>query len=151
METVGISIDVYIGMLEDRRREVEPRGWTIPDAVWDYAMEMVKECGIDPAHSDPSVVVDNLAVNGDYSEVSDYGGLLDAIQDERRGRAMFLYETEDGGNVLSADEAEERYNTALDEWRGTAEVDEDADEDEEFSKTDEYEELCGSIGVCYSL
>lgn len=149
--TVEISMDDYISMLEDRRQEVEPRGWTIPDAVWDYAMETIEECGVDPDNSSPSYIVDNLAVNGDYGEVSEYGGLLDAISDTKRGNALFLYETEDGGSVISADDAQARYDDAKDEWLESVELDEDADEDEEFEKTDEYKALCGEIGVCYSL
>jgi hypothetical protein len=149
--TVEIDMDDYIGMLENRRQEVEPRGWTIPDAVWDYAMETIEECGVDPEHSSPSYIVDNLAVNGDYGEVSEYGGLLDAISDVHRGRAMFLYETCDGGKVIDEDEAQSRYEDARDEWLDNAELDEDADEDEEFKKTYAYKELCGEIGVCYSL
>jgi hypothetical protein len=151
MDTVEISMDDYLDMLDNRRGEIEPRGWTIPDAVWDYAMQVIEECGIDPEHSSPSYVVDNLAVNGDYGMVCDYGGILDAIQDERNGNAMFLYETKDGGSVIDADEAEERYENARDEWLENNLVDEDTDEDEAFEKTDEYLELCKEIGVCYSL
>ena len=149
--TVEISMDDYISMLEDRRQEVEPRGWAIPDAVWDYAIEAIEDCGVDPEHSSPSYIVDNLAVNGDYGEVSNYGGLLDAISDAERGRALFLYEIEDGGSVISPEDAQTRHDDARDEWLETVQLDEDADEDEEFCKTDAYKDLCAEIGVCYSL
>jgi hypothetical protein len=149
--TVEIDMDDYLDMLVDRRHEVEPRGWTVPDAVWDYAMETIEECGVSPEHSSPSYVVDNLAVNGDYGEVSNYNGLLDAISDTEQGNALFLYETQDGGSVISPEDAQTRYDDAKDEWLESAQLDEDADEDEEFEKTDEYKELCGEIGICYSL
>jgi hypothetical protein len=151
MTTVEISMYDYLEMLNNRRQEIEPRGWTVPDAVWDYAMEIIEECGVDPENSSPSYVVDNLAVNGDYGEVSNYGGLLDAISDVHRGRAMFLYEIEDGGKILDEDEAQQRYDDARDEWLDTVELDEDADEDDAFMETDEYKALCEEIGVCHSL
>ena len=73
-QTVEITMDTWISLLEDRREEIRPRGWTIPDCVWNYAIELFEECGApgDPKICDPAYIVDNLAVNSDYGTFDDY-------------------------------------------------------------------------------
>ena len=72
--TVEITRDTWLSLLEDRRKLISPRGWTIPDCVWNYAVECLKDCGPfpDPAKNDPSYLVDNIAVNGNYRSFDDY-------------------------------------------------------------------------------
>lgn len=69
-QTVEITMDTWISLLEERREEIRPRGWTIPDCVWDYAVECLKDCGPspDPAKNDPSCLVDNIAVNSEFRD-----------------------------------------------------------------------------------
>ncbi|MCD8208616.1 MAG: hypothetical protein LUD72_11815 [Bacteroidales bacterium] len=73
-QTVTITMDDYIKLLNARRAEVEPRGWTIPDCVWNYFIEIIEDCGTgdNPQHNSPSYVVDNIAVNGDYGNFDNY-------------------------------------------------------------------------------
>lgn len=72
--TVEITMSTWLSLLEDRREVISPRGWTIPDCVWNYAVEILEDCGpsSDPAKNAPSYLVDNLAVNGDYGSFDDY-------------------------------------------------------------------------------
>jgi len=64
---VTIEIDVYgyINILEDRREYIKEQfNWTIPDGIWEYFCRMLED-GCSVRDSNPSVVVDNIAVNGD--------------------------------------------------------------------------------------
>lgn len=67
-QTVKITMGTWISLLEERREEIRPRGWTIPDCVWNYAVEILEDCGPspDPAKNAPSYLVDNIALNGDF-------------------------------------------------------------------------------------
>jgi hypothetical protein len=89
MDTITIDMDIYIDMLEMRKDEVEPLGWTIPDSVWNYAVKLIRDCGISPEYTSPLYIVDNIAVNGDYGERSKYGELEDE-------EIILEYEDEDG-------------------------------------------------------
>lgn len=65
MDKVLIDFDVYMELLDERRNEF----WvSIPDCVWDYAMEYLKECIQYVRDTDPKYIVDNLAVNGSWHE-----------------------------------------------------------------------------------
>ena len=46
--TVEITRDTWLSLLGDRRELISPRGWTIPDCVWNYAVEILKDCGPPP-------------------------------------------------------------------------------------------------------
>lgn len=66
MNMVKVEIDVedYIGMLENRRNEFYVKA---PDCIMEYYYEILRDgCIPDPQHADPSYIVDNIAVNGDY-------------------------------------------------------------------------------------
>ena len=70
MRTIEIDVDVYIDLLNERRTYNEVHfGWNCPDCVWDYVMKSIKENGVPPKKSDPKYIVDNLIVNGDYSDI----------------------------------------------------------------------------------
>ena len=82
---VEIDMDVYIDLLEQRRKDVEKWwSWTIPDCIWDYAITFIEECGVSREYSAPSYIVDNLAVNTDWAYFDElratderYSGLSD--------------------------------------------------------------------------
>ena len=82
---IEIEMDVYIDLLEQRRANIRDWwSWTIPDCIWDYAMELISESGVDPEYSAPSYIVDNLAVNSDWTYFDElraadeqYSGLSD--------------------------------------------------------------------------
>lgn len=86
---IEIDIDTYIDMLEERKNNVEQWfGWTIPDIVWKYFLELLQE-GCIPFNSDPHNVIDNLAVNGDYGNFDEYKeenetdeDFIERVQDE---------------------------------------------------------------------
>ena len=69
---IEIDIEDYIKLLEYRKKEIEKDyGWTIPDMVWDYFLSMLYE-GCFPSETNPSIVVDNIAINGDYGLLGNY-------------------------------------------------------------------------------
>lgn len=46
--TVEITMSTWLSLLEDRREVISHRGWTIPDCVWNYAVEILEDCGPPP-------------------------------------------------------------------------------------------------------
>lgn len=70
---VYLKIDTqsWIDMLDDRRNE-----WLggscrqVPDCVWNYTIELLKECGglANPEFNDPKYIVDHLVVNGKWQD-----------------------------------------------------------------------------------
>lgn len=69
---VEIDINDYIVLLNDRRNFVaEHYNWKIPDCLWDYFCSLIEECGI-YGNTNPSYVVDNAIINGDYGDFDDY-------------------------------------------------------------------------------
>lgn len=72
--TVKIEIDIndYIALLNDRRDFVEAHyNWKIPNCLWDYFCDMIEICGIS-GNTNPSYVVDNAIINGDYGDFDNY-------------------------------------------------------------------------------
>lgn len=80
----SITIEEYVCRCRARREEVKrDKGWTIEDAIFELAMEKLRDiypdCFEEDEH-DPKVDVDNLIVNGDKglrSEFSEDGVLAD--------------------------------------------------------------------------
>lgn len=69
---IEIDIEDYLDLLEDRKRQcVEDFGWSIPECVWNYALEMIENCGVDPNNASPKYIVDNIIINGDYHHYDD--------------------------------------------------------------------------------
>ena len=69
---VEIDINDYIVLLNDRRNFVaEHYNWINPNCLWDYFCEVIEECGI-YGNTNPSYVVDNAIINGDYGDFDDY-------------------------------------------------------------------------------
>lgn len=74
MEDIKIQVDfeTYVTILEARKEQIEKNfGWTIPPIVWNIFVDMLRD-GCVPSDTNPSVVVDNIAVNGDYGYIEDY-------------------------------------------------------------------------------
>jgi hypothetical protein len=72
--TIEMDVEDYIELLEARRQYVESNyGWNkMPDCLWNYLMETIRECGIAKEHSAPKDFVDNAIVNGDYGSFDEY-------------------------------------------------------------------------------
>lgn len=70
--TIEIDVEDYIELLEDRRDYIESCfGWSIPEPVWEMAMNFIRECRVDPNNALPKNIVDNLAVNAEWYEFDD--------------------------------------------------------------------------------
>ena len=73
-DVLKIELDItdYINLLDERRNFVaEHYNWQIPDCLWEYFCEIVEECGV-YGNTNPSYVVDNVIVNGDFGSFDDY-------------------------------------------------------------------------------
>ena len=68
---IMIDLEDYIKLLDLRREEIKSLNWTIPDVVWNYFIECLRD-GILPTEIAPSFVVDNIAINGDYGDLDNY-------------------------------------------------------------------------------
>ena len=73
-QTVEITMNTWISLLEKRREEIRPRGWLIPDCIWNYVIELFEDCGplADPVRNAPDILVDNIAVNSKFGTFDDY-------------------------------------------------------------------------------
>ena len=91
-EYVEMPMDDYKELLYERRDEVEPRGWTIPDAIFDYLMELVEDAGY---LGTASYVIDNVAINGDFGPVSKYPHYANMTHEELEDEVIFTYEDSD--------------------------------------------------------
>ena len=72
--TIKIELDVddYIDLLDNRRNFVESHyNWHIPDCLWDYFCDLIRECGISE-NNHPDIVVDNAIINGDWGNFDEY-------------------------------------------------------------------------------
>ena len=99
-----ISWENFEDLLCTRRDSV--RDWEIPDCIWDYAMELLRETdGLqDPELNTPSYIVDNIAVNSSWETFDDlrkfydeYRGMNDeqiADELEQTGRAIAVFRDE---------------------------------------------------------
>jgi len=99
MKTIEIDVETYIDMLEDRRNFVtEKFNWrNMPDCLWDYFMDLIRDYGVNPNLSSPSYVVDNAIVNGDWGDFDEYKeegetdeDFIEKVSDE----VMFIDENE---------------------------------------------------------
>ena len=65
--TIEMDVYDYISLLDARRDEVKENfGWTIPDGVYNYFIESLKDgCGVNPQSAHPKYIIDNMAVNGE--------------------------------------------------------------------------------------
>ena len=143
---IEIDLDDYIAMLERRKRKVaDDFGWTIPDGVWNFFLETLEDCGSVGENSSPSYVVDNIAVNGDYGPVENYGVFDDML---REYKDVYI---DDNGNEkeLSDDEARELMQDL--EYSHMMELFESVGGDRDSFFTYEEPDSDYGFGVCYSL
>lgn len=69
---IEIDIDDYINILNERRNFIaEHYNWRIPDCLWNYFCEIIEECGV-YGNTNPSYVVDNAVINGDFGSFDEY-------------------------------------------------------------------------------
>jgi hypothetical protein len=142
---VTISFDTWLDMLEDRRKEVEKNfGWTIPDGVWEQAIAIFEDCGgsEDPQRNDPMFIVDNIAVNGDYGAIEEYGVFSD-IENLAMEKMEMTEEDREDNNKMDAlaDYIEENIEELCEELKVL---------DSCFFLYDEPDSAY-SKGICYSL
>ena len=72
--TIKIEMDIedYIYLLDNRRNFVENHyNWHIPDCLWEYLCDSIKEIGV-YGDNRPDIVVDNAIINGDWGDFDDY-------------------------------------------------------------------------------
>ena len=102
-----ISWENFEDLLCTRRDNVRDWwSWEIPDCIWDYAMELLKETdGLqDPELNTPSYIVDNIVVNSSWETFDDlrkfydeYRGMNDeqiADELEQTGRMIAVFQDE---------------------------------------------------------
>lgn len=102
-----MSWENFETLLEERRDNVRDWWeWDIPDMVWEYALELLRECdGLsDPELNCPSYIVDNIAVNGSWETFDDIRLSYDEYRDldddqiadelEQKGDAIAIFSDE---------------------------------------------------------
>jgi hypothetical protein len=143
MNTVEIATDDYITILEDRREFIKKNyDWNIPDPIWEFVIEMIEDGTFcpKPEHASPSYVVDNIAVNGDYGVIEDFG-VLDSLTEYAKEEYLAIY-----GKYLTEDELKEYVNDTVGVWMEWVN-----DNDKEMMFAYLEDESNYGIGVCYSL
>jgi len=94
---IEIDVDTYLDMLNQRRSFIaEHYNWRIPDCLWEYFCEIVEECGI-YGNTNPSYVVDNAVVNGDFGSFDEYKDAEETDED-------FIQRVEDDVFYINMDE-----------------------------------------------
>jgi len=141
-QTIEMTVDDYICLLDERRANVEEWWkWTIPDGVYNWFIQSLEDgCGIDPEHASPKYVIDNMAVNGDYTVIencSDFDKVF-SLAVEKLGDANSPENGDDAAEVLNA-----YIQDNLDELLNEAEV-------SYFFTYDDEDSTLGK-GICYSL
>lgn len=96
MRYIQISTDYYLDLLRDRFEVCKDRGWVgdAAEALFDQMLDLIDEVGVAPENSDPSYVVDNYCVNGEFISREDFEENLDWYSsyedwDEVRDNALF--------------------------------------------------------------
>ena len=98
-DVLKIELDItdYINLLDERRNFVgEHYNWQIPDCLWGYFCKLVEECGV-YGNTNPSYVVDNVIVNGDFGSFDDYKQYGESDKD-------FIARVEDEAFYINKDE-----------------------------------------------
>ena len=94
---IELDVEDYIDLLDQRRNLVEEHyNWHIPDCLWDYFCELIRECGISNDNR-PDVVVDNVIINGDWGYFDDYKSKDETDDDfvlRNEDRALYLNQEE---------------------------------------------------------
>lgn len=97
MTKIEIDAEDYIELLNNRRDFVQEHyHWNIPDCLWDYFCEVIRECGVGN-NANPSFIVDNAIVNGDFGSFDDY-------KDKEETDEDFINRVEDRVFYINPDE-----------------------------------------------
>lgn len=95
---ISVSLDTYVTILEARKEQIEKDfGWTIPPIVWDFFIDLLRE-GCVPQDTEPSIVVDNIAINGDYGYIADYvygDETIESVRENAKRKAFAFFSKED--------------------------------------------------------
>ena len=78
---IKITFDRFVEMLEKRRLVFCPDG--IDDCVWDYYIGLLRDndgC-YRLTNNDPKIIVDNLYVNGNWGDYSNYKSALETDEE----------------------------------------------------------------------
>lgn len=97
--TIKIEMDIedYIYLLDNRRNFVENHyNWHIPDCLWEYFCECIKDTGV-YGNNRPDIVVDNAIINGDWGDFDDYKQKFETDED-------FIKRVEDNVFYINKDE-----------------------------------------------
>ena len=97
--TIKIEMDIedYIYLLDNRRNFVENHyNWHIPDCLWEYLCDSIKEIGV-YGDNRPDIVVDNAIINGDWGDFDDYKQKFETDED-------FIKRVEDNVFYINKDE-----------------------------------------------
>ena len=71
-QTFNVSIQFIIDALQSRYDNVkELRGCEAAHELWEQALAMVEDCGIDDKVTSPSIFVDNYLINGEFVSKED--------------------------------------------------------------------------------
>ena len=71
-QTFSVSIQFIIDALQSRYDNVkELRGCEAAHELWEQALAMVEDCGIDDKVTSPSIFVDNYLINGEFVSKED--------------------------------------------------------------------------------
>ena len=95
---ISVSLDTYVTILEARKEQIEKYyGWTIPPIVWDFFIDLLRD-GCVPEETEPAIVVDNIAVNGDYGYIADYineDKTIESVRKSAKEKALAYFSEED--------------------------------------------------------
>lgn len=78
---IKITFDRFVEMLEERRSAFCPNG--IDDCVWNYYITLLRDnigCN-KPENNDPQIIVDNLYVNGNWGDYSNYKSAIETDEE----------------------------------------------------------------------
>ena len=78
---IEMDIEDYIDLLDNRRNFVENHyNWHIPDCLWEYFCDYIKDTGV-YGNNRPDIVVDNAIINGDWGDFDNYKQKFETDED----------------------------------------------------------------------
>ena len=97
MTTSNVSIEFIVDALQARYENVKDLwGGEASHQLWEQALNMVEECGIDDNVTNPSYFVDNYLINGEFvSKEDDTQWWLDCEYDDLSDDDKECYECEE--------------------------------------------------------
>ena len=87
---IEMDIEDYIDLLDNRRNFVENHyNWHIPDCLWEYFCDCIKDTGV-YGNNRHDIVVDNAIINGDWGDFDNYKQKFETDEDYCR-HAVYFY------------------------------------------------------------